>query len=106
MSGWGAREQKQWAQDEARKEQQQEEWVQGFREPEQFCLRYLTFRSLYFETKLPFILPQLVEHALDLYLLNNSSSHFMDDKVFSTACELLDSTAKKLSELLDDTVHF
>ena len=47
-----------------------------------------------------------MEQALDRYCLKNASPRFVDDKVFSAACELLDSTAKKLSELLDNTKSF
>ncbi|MDE6901290.1 MAG: hypothetical protein K2P22_00920 [Lachnospiraceae bacterium] len=52
----------------AREKQHRLDWSQAFPEPKLFCKNYLLLRDLYFDTRLPNPLPQMVEQALDVFL--------------------------------------
>lgn len=78
-----------------------EEWKERFPEKERFCRQYELCRDLYFERLIrPQELAFQIERMMDVYLLEQGDSRFMDHDAFFYAFALLRRTVKQTRDLL------
>lgn len=85
-----------------REQRMQEEWRAHFREQEAFCRQYLLFRKAYFEAPSRRRIAGDIACMLDMALLRQGTSHYMDNDFYFYAFAVLEKAAGLLERLPAD----
>ena len=90
------------AEEDIRQQCMQKDWLADFQEQETFCSQYLLFRRSYFESPFRWRFAKDIEHMLDLVLLRQGDSNYLDNDIFFYALALLEKAAKMLDRQTAD----